>query len=249
MAVERARGRRRGELTVQSPRPDTQILDESRRAEGRAGIAREALPLFLRYGYHGTPVRLIAKAAGISVGSIFNYFSGKEEILLYILEENQREAETAVELGQREITARPGRADPEAAFLSVYRHYTGAIDRVRRYTLLAYQETKTLTSEQRKPLLERDWRIHHLLKEIAQPAVDAGIFSGDSLDLKIASVMHLSQAWAVRRWFFPQYSAVEEYWDDLKMLALAIMKSSKSPGDRPLKKAQSRGTAAKSPAS
>ncbi len=246
MAFERAQGRRRSELTVQSPRPDSQILDESRRAEGRAGIAREALPLFLRYGYHGTPVRLIAKASGISVGSIFNYFSGKEEILLYILDENQREGENAVELGQRELLARPGRADPEAAFLAVYRRYTEAIDHVRRYTLLAYQETKTLTSEQRKPLLERDWRIHGLLKEVAQPAIEAGIFSADCLDLKIASIMHLSQAWAVRRWFLPQYAAIEEYWEDLETIARGIMKSSKSPDDRSAKKARTRSAPAKS---
>ena len=246
MAFGRAQGRQRRELTVQSPRPDTQILDESRRAEGRARIAREALPLFLRYGYHGTPVRLIAKASGISVGSIFNYFSGKEEILLYILEENQREAETAVDLAQRELAARPGRADPQAAFLAVYRRYTEAIDHVRRYTLLAYQETKTLTSEQRKPLLERDWRIHQLLKEAAQPAIEAGVFAPDSLELKIASVMHLSQAWAVRRWIFPQYPAIEDYWEDLEPLALAIMKSSKPQGDRELKKSRARSAPAKS---
>jgi len=246
MTVERAEGRMRREVTVQSPRPDTQILDENRRAEGRAGIAREALPLFLRYGYHGTPVRLIAKAAGISVGSIFNYFSGKEEILLYILEENQREGENAVELAQRELAARPGRADPEAAFLAVCRRYTEAIDRVRRYTLLAYQETKTLTAEQRKPLLERDWRIHGLLKELAQAAIDAGVFSSESLDLKIASIMHLTQAWAVRRWMFPQYAAIEEYWEDLASLILGIMKSSRGPLDRRPKKGRPRSASAKS---
>jgi AcrR family transcriptional regulator len=248
MALERAEGRRRRDFTVQPPRPDTQILDEARRAEGRAGIAREALPLFLRYGYHGTPVRLIAKASGISVGSIFNYFSGKEEILLYILEENHREGESAVELGQRELEARSAHADPEAAFLDVYRRYTEAIDRVRRYTLLAYQETKTLSLEQRKPLFDRDWRILRLLKEVAQPAIDAGIFSADSLDLKVASLMHLSQAWAVRRWILPQYASIDEYWDDLEGIALAIMKSSKAPGDRLLKKRRARSAPAKSPA-
>lgn len=81
----------------------------------------------------------------------------------------------------------------------MYRRYAEAIDRIRRYTLLAYQETKTLASEQRKPLLERDWRILGLLKEAAQPAIEAGVFSADSLDLKVASLMHLAQAWAVRR--------------------------------------------------
>src|SRR5688572_6748565 len=108
-AAERSR---RPEITVRSPRPTPAVLDDAKRSEGRARIVREALSLFLRYGYHGTPVRLIAKAAGISVGSIFNYFSGKEEILLCILDENHRQAEEATEAARRELESRSTGADP-----------------------------------------------------------------------------------------------------------------------------------------
>ena len=243
MALSERRGTRRGGLVVRSPRPSTQVLDEARCAEGRARIAREALPLFLRYGYHGTPVRLIAKAAGISVGSIFNYFQGKEAILLYILEENHGEAERAVELAQKELDSRAARSgDPAAIFLSVYRRYVEAIDSVRRYTMLAYQETKSLATEQRKPLLDRDRRILALLKQAAEPAIEAGVFAPDALDLKLASLMHLGQAWAIRRWFLSQYSTVEEYWEELKILALGIMRSSaESADDQQEFKARPRG--------
>ncbi|RAK11738.1 TetR family transcriptional regulator [Halanaerobium saccharolyticum] len=46
----------------------------------REKILNEALELFAENGYHGTSMREIAKAVGIKGSSIYNHFSGKEEI-------------------------------------------------------------------------------------------------------------------------------------------------------------------------
>lgn len=222
----RLRGER-GTVTVSSPHSTTQVLDDERLTEGRARIAREALLLFLRHGYHGTPVRVIATACGISVGSIFNYFTGKEEILQYVLEENHNRIETALQAAQRDLESRQRRSDPVALFLSICRRYLELIDEVRKYTLLAYQETKSIAPGQRKPLFDRDRRIAALLRQAARPAIESGAFPEKSLELKITSIMHLGQAWAVRRWMLNQYSNVEEYWEELSPLVLAIMQATR----------------------
>ena len=46
----------------------------------REKILNQALELFAENGYHGTSMREIAKAVGIKGSSIYNHFSGKEEI-------------------------------------------------------------------------------------------------------------------------------------------------------------------------
>lgn len=46
----------------------------------REKILSESLDLFSKKGYHGTSMREIAKAVGIKGSSIYNHFSGKEEI-------------------------------------------------------------------------------------------------------------------------------------------------------------------------
>src|SRR6056297_2781556 len=46
----------------------------------REKILNEALDLFAAKGYHGTSMREIAKAVGIKGSSIYNHFSGKEDI-------------------------------------------------------------------------------------------------------------------------------------------------------------------------
>lgn len=215
-------------LTVRTPPVSTQVGDEEKLREGRARIAKAALPLFISYGYHTTTVRSIAKAADMSVGAVFNYFDTKDDILRYILDDSQGQIEQTVEAVEQQIESEVGNHSPAEIFLKVFRRYGEMIDQNRQYTRLAYQETKTLTPDQRRPLFERDQRILELLKRSAQPAINSGDFEEDSLELKLISLMHLCQAWAIRRWILSQYSTVEEYLDDLEPIALGMMRAARS---------------------
>jgi AcrR family transcriptional regulator len=215
-------------LTLRIPLVSTQVGDEGKLREGRARIAKAALPLFISYGYHTTTVRSIAKAADMSVGAVFNYFDAKDDILRYILEDSQGRIEQTVRAAERQIESEAGKHGPIEIFLKVFRSYGEMIDQNRQYTRLAYQETKTLTPAQRRPLFERDQRILELLKRAVEPAIRSGDFDDDSLELKLISLMHLCQAWAIRRWILSQYSTIEEYLDDLEPIALVMMRAARN---------------------
>jgi hypothetical protein len=88
-------------------------------------------------------------------------------------------------------------------------------------------KTKTLTADQPRPLFERDPRTLKLLKRSAQPANQRGDCDEDSLELKLISLMHLCQAWTIRRWILSQYSTVEEYLNDLEPIALGVMRATR----------------------
>lgn len=55
-------------------------------ARNRATIESAALRLFTRQGYHGTSVREIADAAGVSIGNIYTYYPTKQEIFRRVVE-------------------------------------------------------------------------------------------------------------------------------------------------------------------
>jgi TetR/AcrR family transcriptional regulator, cholesterol catabolism regulator len=222
------RTRRKGPITVGGPRNDKQVGDRDLWVEGRKKIAEAALPLFLRYGYHATPVRVIASAAGISSGSVFNYFAGKDELLEYVLEQSQAEAEEAVQRAQAALAASREAKDPIEGFLSVFRPYAEYIDRIHGYVLLAYQEAKSLAPKKRTPLFDRERRIAEVLKAAAQPAIDAGLFSRDALDLRVHSLIVLAQAWAVRHWAFAHYPTGADYIDDLEPVIVGVMTNTKT---------------------
>jgi AcrR family transcriptional regulator len=215
--------RTRKPLTVTASFGVKRVLDPTLLRDGRERIAGCALPLFAQYGYHGTPVRAIADAAGLSVGSIFNYFPEKEDILQFLLDHSQAQTEQALAEVQAEIDRADKIGDPVEVFLGVYRVYITATDRIHRFTLLAYQETKSLRPEMREPLLDRERRFAEALKRAAQPAIDAGAFSSAALDLKVQSLIALCHAWTVRHWAYRQYPSVEDYLAALEPLAVALM--------------------------
>src|SRR5690606_13705619 len=66
-----------------SPRTPEQF--ESLRKDRRQAILDAALEVFADHGYHNASVSQVAKQAGISKGLMYNYFSGKQDVLVHIL--------------------------------------------------------------------------------------------------------------------------------------------------------------------
>ncbi len=68
----------------------------------RLEIVQAAHKLFIGQGYHGTSMRQIAQSTGISLGSIYNHYSSKEDVFVAVLEAYHpyHEILTAVEAAQ-----------------------------------------------------------------------------------------------------------------------------------------------------
>ena len=61
--------------------PLTKVQNEQLRAQTQQKILTAALHLFADTGYGNTTIRMIAKEAGVALGLLYNYFSGKEGVL------------------------------------------------------------------------------------------------------------------------------------------------------------------------
>lgn len=67
-------------------------------------ILEAAAQVFGRLGYAGTTTNKIAGRAGVSIGSLYQYFASKDEILLVLLESHRREAREVIEAARRELS-------------------------------------------------------------------------------------------------------------------------------------------------
>lgn len=68
-------------------------------------ILEKSTELFARNGYNGVSVRTIARATGITEGSIYNHFSSKEDIMNEILGQHAAELEKKMPTGKMLIEA------------------------------------------------------------------------------------------------------------------------------------------------
>ncbi|HLK47921.1 MAG TPA: TetR/AcrR family transcriptional regulator [Bryobacteraceae bacterium] len=78
--------------------------------KNQTAIEEVALRLFIRQGFFGTSIRDIARAAGISVGNIYNYYPNKEALYVSLARRY------AKEMSEKQARLKPllGRFDPDS---------------------------------------------------------------------------------------------------------------------------------------
>lgn len=210
-------------------KPTSQVTDEKRLLEGKERIADAAAGLFLNGGYHSTSVREIAQKAGLSVGSVFNYFTSKEEILFFLFSRNQERTEATLREQRAEFERLKGEgADPQELLWLAYEFYVRLIEESRRYAVLGFQELKSLTVAERRRILEGEERIQRFIEDVITNGVEKGVFPPDNIDLKAHCLMIVAQSWAVRHWALKRFAKVDDYLSALKRIILDIV-TSKTP--------------------
>jgi AcrR family transcriptional regulator len=86
-----------GGKTHLSRRPSRRKPTQERSRATVDDILEAAADVFGRLGYAGTTTNKIAERAGFSIGSLYQYFADKDEILRVLLERHQREARRVID--------------------------------------------------------------------------------------------------------------------------------------------------------
>jgi len=216
----------KGQVLRRKRKLTSQVTDEKRLVEGKERIATAAANLFLDGGYHNTSVREIAQKAGLSVGSVFNYFTSKEEILFFLFSRNQERTEATLrdQRAEFERLKEEGVGPKELLWLA-YESYVRLVSELRRYTVLGYQELKSLTVAERRRILEGEERIQHFIEEVIAYGIEKGTFPPGDIDLKAHCLLVLAQSWAVRHWALKRFAKIDDYLSALKSIALGIVES------------------------
>ncbi len=70
-------------------------------------IKKSAIEVFAKEGYHNTTTRMLSNHANIAIGTIYNYFNSKQDILDYIFKiEFESRVKLLTELKQQDIPSR-----------------------------------------------------------------------------------------------------------------------------------------------
>jgi AcrR family transcriptional regulator len=195
-------------LTNRTSEVPTQVKDPDLVERRRRQIVDAAVRLFVENGFHKTTTRQIAQEAGFSIGTLYEYVASKEDVLYLVCDAIHAEVERGVAgvMGQA--------AGGWEALRGVIREYFLVCDGMSDHILLIYQETKSLTPQWQKKVLENEVRITELFKgALAGLCSREGLAGPDdaSMELMAHNIMVLGHMWTFRRWFFRRRFRIEDY--------------------------------------
>jgi len=145
---------------------------ERRKARTRAAILRAASDLFDERGYQETSVQLISDAADVGIGTLYGYFSSKEEVLREVLRQRSLPAI------ERYVATAAGEGTGIERLVGLIEAYAEFLGQNRPVLIAALVSLDGFATTPGGPLL---W-LHGAFRQILQAGVDSGEFRSMPVD-------------------------------------------------------------------
>lgn len=136
----------------------------------RQELVNAAVKLFVKKGFHKTTVREIAKEFGMSMGALYDYIRTKEDILFLVCDHIFKSVSDKLEASVE------AEKDPKEKLKDAIRDYFIIIDSIQDYTLLLYQETKSLNRKDRNYVLSAEMELTKIFENIITQGIKEKTF-------------------------------------------------------------------------
>ncbi len=199
-----------------------QRLVQKRRDE----MIRGAVTLFKEKGFHRTTTREIAKAAGFSIGTLYEYIGQKEDVL-YLVCDNIYEG---VKKKLEEMNVNAGTIENLKIGIA---HYFRVMDELQDEVLVMYQEVKSLSKDALPYVLKKELEMVGMFEELVQKCIERELFTFDEKEVHMLAqnIFVQGQMWAFRRWALHKRFTLDEYIEIQTNLLLSGIQS-KTGGER-----------------
>ncbi|PYE53523.1 TetR/AcrR family transcriptional regulator [Deinococcus yavapaiensis] len=162
----------------------------------REQIYEVAGTLFSERGYHATSMRDLASHLGMQGGSLYAHISGKEELLVELV--NQ----AAAQFDESLMPLREENLSPEEKLREAMGRHIDVVAHNLETATVFFHEWKHLSPEAYKKVT--DWRdtIDGLYRDIVREGIEKGVFKPD-LDVKMTAYLVLSAVNWTYTWYRP----------------------------------------------
>jgi len=162
-------------------------------------IFQGACEVIARKGFAEATVRDIATAAGMPVPTMYQYINSKEDLLFLIYEKYMGDINTRV---KDSIAAD---MPPRRKLENAIRVNIASNDEYHRYVKVMFQETRSLSSEDRERVEALDAAYIAIWKGILEEGIAAGDFRIDNVELVANLIFFMSSVWPLRYWSIGEY--------------------------------------------
>lgn len=170
----------------------------------RNQIIKSAITLFKQKGFHRTTTREIAKEAGFSIGTLYEYIRTKEDVLILVYESiNDQVYEHLEALTEK-------RAPSLEHLVTIVDSYYRFVDEMQDEVLILYQETKALDKYAAKEVFDKERKQVLMLRNYILTAASENI-TEDEADILANNIFIHGHMWGFRRWMLQKNYTIDQY--------------------------------------
>jgi TetR/AcrR family transcriptional regulator, cholesterol catabolism regulator len=176
-----------------SKRRSFQIKKEKTIAKNLEKIFNAALTISNRQSFHAMSMRDLSREAGLSIGALYNYFSGKEALLAMM--QQQRRTIT-----RRLLMAAVTKAQTPTEQLRIaIRTHLYLSEIMQPWFYFSYMEAKNLSSAERQAAVQGELNTEELFADILEAGVSQRVFDTADCRLTAALIKAMLQDWYLKR--------------------------------------------------
>lgn len=174
--------------TIPGRLKDPSLLEERRRQ-----LVEVATEVFFEKGFDRTSVNEVAERWGQSVGGLYRYVAGKDDILVLVC------AEIFRRIGPDALDT-PEVGDPVERFRVAFTTYCENIQRHSRQVLLLYREYGRLSAEARAHFMDQESQVRLVFCSIIEDGVARGVFTCEDPGLFAVDCVTRAHSLALKGW-------------------------------------------------
>ena len=192
----------------------TSVRNPDRVRERRAALVQAAVDVFAEKGYHASRVSDVAKRAGLSQGSVYNYVSSKEDLLYMVTEDHLRGYERIV------LAALTEAITPDERLNAFLRGSIDAIFAYRKHYLVMLRELHLVGRERRRGFLKLAAEQRQICEDILLQVAGSTFTKGGQTRLTANILLFLPSLVVSRGWDLRGHVTEDEIRDSLMQFLL-----------------------------
>ncbi|MGM2727749.1 TetR/AcrR family transcriptional regulator [Bacillus albus] len=183
------------------------VKDEKLVALRREQMIKGAVQLFKQKGFPRTTTREIAKAAGFSIGTLYEYIRTKDDVLYLVCDSIYGHVKERLE----EVVCTE-KGSIESLKIAIT-NYFKVMDELQEEVLIMYQEVRFLPKESLPYVLEKEFQMVGMFENILEQCTENGTFTLNKKEIQLLAhnIFIQGQMWGFRRWALQKLYTLEEY--------------------------------------
>ncbi|WHY86203.1 TetR/AcrR family transcriptional regulator [Neobacillus novalis] len=183
------------------------VKDERLVQKRRDQMIKGAVTLFKQKGFHRTTTREIAKAAGFSIGTLYEYIRTKEDVLYLVCDSIYDHVSERL---QQDLSLKTGTL---ASLKLGIANFFQVMDEMQAEVLVMYQEVKSLSKDALPYVLKKEMEMVAMFENLLARCVENGELklSDKQVEIIAHNIFVQGQMWGFRRWALRKLFTLEEY--------------------------------------